>query len=173
MEGITQPMSKTRLHQSVMALAVVAALSVGAATAHADPVALTAAHLQLTPPAGWTGQALGPQVAQFAHGAIEVDVFAPVVDATHSIASIVREVQGDRALHARWRGRPTLRVVREVRGSMQRGVGMRGERRANLSMVWVPMGDRLFVAVIYLPLDASPDAEGEARALIDTLRPQP
>lgn len=166
-------MTHTSRVRSVFALALAATLSLHGATAHADPVALTGAHLQLTPPAGWTGQAFGPQVAQFAHGAVEVDVFAPAIDAAHSIATIVREVQGDRALHARWQGRPTLRVVREVRGSMQRGTGNRGEVPRSLVMVWVPMGGRLLVAVIYLPVGGSADDESAAQQLIDSVRPLP
>ncbi len=166
-------MPQTSLLRSAVALALAVTLSLHGATAHADPVTLTGANLQFTPPAGWTGQAFGPQVAQFAHGAVEVDVFAPVVDATHSVDSIVRGVQGDRALHASWQGRPTLRVVREVRGSMQRGVGNRGEVRRSLVMVWVPMGGRLLVAVIYLPVDGSPADEAAAQQLIDSVRTLP
>lgn len=166
-------MTRTSLIRSVFAVALAATLALHGAAAHADPVALTGARLQLTPPAGWTGQAFGPQVAQFAHGAAEVDVFAPVVDATHTIESIVRGVQRDRALHARWRGRPALRVVQEIRGSMQRGVGRRGEEPRSLVMVWVPMAGRLLVAVIYLPVGGAPDDESAAQQLIDSVRPIP
>ena len=166
-------MSRPSSLRPLLAVALAAALSLHAAAAHADPVALPAAHLTFTPPEGWSGRAVGPQVAQFSRAGITVDVLAPVIDATHTVESIVRELQRDRALRATWRGRPSLRVVQESRGAMQHGTGTHDGAPASLLLVWAPLGGRLLVAMAYLSPTATGEDEGLVHQLIDTVRLAP
>lgn len=157
---------RSSLRTSLLALT----LTLAPLAAHADPVAIPAASVQLTPPAGWTGESLGPQVAQFRRGeVVTVDVMMPALDAQHTEASLSAELT--RMVNPRWDGPARPRVVREQRGTLRRGTAQHNGRTERFILVSVPMNGRLLLAAIYVATTATPAQEAEAHQLIDSLRP--
>lgn len=158
------------LRSSVLSLSL--SLALAPLAAHADPVTIPAAGMQLTPLPGWTGQSLGPQVAQFRRGElVTVDVMMPALDATHTEASLVAELT--RVVNPTWDGPAVPRVLREQRGTLRRGTVTHNGRRERVIIVSVPQGARLLLAAIYVAPSATREEEGSAHQLLDTLQPVP
>lgn len=157
---------RASLRTSLFALA----LALTPLAAQADPVTLSAASMSLTPLAGWTGSALGPQVAQFRRGdAVTVDVMMPALDAQHTEASLQDELV--RLVRPRWSGPAQLRVLLEQRGTLRRGTVEHNGRRERFILVSVPIQGRLLLAAIYIAPGATREQQGEAHQLLDSLRP--
>ncbi len=154
-------------------LSLIATLALATPAASADPVPIPAARLQFTPPAGWEASEMrGPQFAMFNRGsAVSVEIMIPAVDATHTEASLEGEYVN--RLHPRWRGRASLRVVRESRGSMRRGEVVSGGNRQRFIFVTARLGDRYLMAGIFLSASATRADEEAAHQLIDSARPIP
>ncbi|MFO0628973.1 MAG: hypothetical protein U0325_25585 [Polyangiales bacterium] len=151
-------------------MVVAAALTALPALAFADPVTLTAASMQLTPPPGWTATTPGPQVALFRRGdAVSVDVMMPALDARNTEASLTAEFL--RAVNPRWSGPAQLRVVWEQRGTMRRGTAQHNGREERFIFVAVPINGRLLLAAIYIAPNATREQEGEAHQIVSSLRP--
>ena len=145
-------------------------LALAPLAAHADPVTIAAASMSLTPMSGWTGSSLGPQVAQFRRGdAVTVDVMMPALDAQHTAVSLQDELV--RMVRPRWAGPAQPRVLREQRGTLRRGTVTHNGRQERFILVSVPINGRLLLAAIYIAPGATPEQEGEAHQLLDSLRP--
>lgn len=154
---------------AIRPMLLVAALAMSPAVAHADPVTISAASAQFTPPPGWTGSSPGPQLAMFRLGElVAVDVVMPALDAQHTEASLNAEYL--RMVNPRWRGPAGLRVVQEQRGTLRRGTAQHNGRQERFIFVSVPINGRLLMAAIFIAPSATPAQEGEAHQLIDSLR---
>lgn len=158
-----------KLLSAIRPMILAAALAAAPAVALADPVTITAASVQLTPPLGWTGSSPGAQLAMFRLGeVVAVDVVMPALDAQHTEASLNAEYL--RMVNPRWSGPPALRVVQEQRGTIRRGTAAHNGRQERFIFVSVPINGRLLMAAIYIAPGATRAQEGEAHQLIDSLR---